>query len=71
MSNQTENTYVVSVSSLHPIDLASIIMYHVYNPLCRTDSVRVFIDEDVELPNENSRRILTPRLALQTPLLLG
>lgn len=70
MSNQTENTYVVSVSSLHPIDLASIIMYHVYNPLCRTDSVRVFIDEDVELPNENSRRILTPRLALQTPLLL-
>jgi hypothetical protein len=62
--------YVSAISSLHPIDLANIVMNYAHFAFMPDDTIFILIMKDLEVPDDLRTRILTPRIALPTPLLL-
>lgn len=64
------NRYVCAVSSIYPIELASIIMNCAYHLFTEEDYIQILVNEDAEVPKENKRRIQVARLGIPTPLLL-
>lgn len=63
-------TYISTVSSLHPIDLAAFLMMHVISPFDESSDVQILFMQELDVPIELAHRILTARSSVPTPLLL-
>lgn len=70
-ANQTRGKkFVSAVSSLHPIDLAALVMIHSHETFTSLDDITIILIDNLEVPDENEKKILTPRFSLPTPLII-